>query len=100
MNVRVLDGILATLVPPLGAAPAAALREACRLLDDRGVVLTGHALRGGQLRLVFRDDERVAEIGSAEARSLVQALAAGAVDPWQDLATQEGAAAPGRPEDP
>jgi hypothetical protein len=100
MNERVLDGILATLDAPLPGDQAGTLRAACRHLGDRGVMLTGHALRGGQLRLVFRDAERVAEFGADEARALLSAAAAGAADPWQDLATQEGAVAPGRPEDP
>ena len=100
MNERVLDGILATLEAPLPADRARALRDACRHLEDRGVMLTGHARRGGQLRLVFRDAERVAALGADEARTLLAAVEAGAADPWQDLATQEGAAAPGRPEKP
>lgn len=100
MNERVLDGILATLEAPPAPEGAADLREASRRLGERGIVLAGHAVRGGQLRLVFRDAERVAELGVVEARALLQALAAGAADPWQDLATPDGATAPGRPETP
>ena len=89
MNDQVVSRLLDGLSPRIPGEEEALLRRFAAFMDHHEVWLTGHALRGGKLRLTFANDAGTYVVGLPEIRALTAVQDRGEPFPWEALARLE-----------
>lgn len=89
MNERRVEVMLAGLDRTLPEHDVAAIRRLARFMDEHSAWITGHAFRGGVLRITFSDDAHSYTVSVKEMDPLLATIDRGDPFPWQELAMAE-----------